>query len=62
MMPQLNRVFEELGIYHEEHKVPTKVLKSLEVIARKAAAKNATVVAESKKRKGTSVTKLASKK
>ena len=29
-MPRLNRVFEELGIHHEEQKVPTKVLKSLE--------------------------------
>ena len=61
-MPQLNRVFEELGIHHEEHKVPAKVLKSLEDKARKAIAKNATAVAKLKKRKGTGMTKLASKK
>jgi hypothetical protein len=30
MMPHLNRVFEEFGIHHEEHDVPTKVHKSLE--------------------------------
>jgi hypothetical protein len=30
IMPQLNRVLEELGIHHEEHKVPLKVLKSIE--------------------------------
>ena len=29
-MPHLNRVFEELGIHHEEHEVPAKVQKSLE--------------------------------
>ena len=29
-MPCLNQVFEELGIHHEEHKVPLKVLKSIE--------------------------------
>jgi FtsP/CotA-like multicopper oxidase with cupredoxin domain len=28
-MPHLNLVFEELGIYHKEHKVPAKVLKSI---------------------------------
>ena len=29
-MPRLNWVFEELDIHHEEHKVPSKVLKSIE--------------------------------
>ena len=49
-MPRLNRVFEEFGIHHEEHDVPTKIHKSLEDKARKAATKNMTVVAEAKKR------------
>jgi hypothetical protein len=61
-MPQLNRVFEELGIHHEEHKVPAKVLKSIEDKARKAAAKNNTTAVESKKRIGTSMAKVVSKK
>lgn len=51
-MPRLNHVFEELGIHHENHKVPMKVLKSLEDKAKKATTKNATAVAEAKKRKG----------
>ena len=51
MMPHLNRIFEELGIHHEEHDVPAKVHKSLEDKARKATAKNAIAVAEAKKRK-----------
>ena len=37
-MPRLNHVLEELGIHHTEHKVPAKVLKSLEGKARKVAA------------------------
>ena len=61
-MTRLNRVFEELGIHHEEHKVPSKVLKSIEEKAKKAAAKNATAVVESKKRKGASGPKTISKK
>jgi hypothetical protein len=61
-LPQLNHVFEELGIHHEEHKVPVKVLKSIEDKARKAAAKNNTIEIESKKRRGTSVAKSISKK
>jgi hypothetical protein len=52
MMPCLNCVFEELGIHHEEHKVPAKVLKSIEDKVKKAAAKNTTAMAESEKRKG----------
>jgi hypothetical protein len=51
-MPWLNRVFEELGIHHEEHKVPTKVLKSIEDKTKNAIAKNNTAAAESKKRRG----------
>ena len=39
-----------------------KVHKSLEDKAKKAAAKNATVVAEAKKRKGTSTSKILSKR
>jgi len=50
-MPCLNRVFEELGIHHEEHDVPAKVHRSLEDKARKATTKNATIVAKVKKRK-----------
>ena len=59
---RLNWVFEELGIHHEEHKVPPKVLKSVEEKAKKVAAKNATTVAESKKRKGASGPQTISKK
>ena len=51
-MPWLNRVFEEFRVHHEEHDVPTRVHKSIEDKARKAAAKNVTVVAEARKRKG----------
>ena len=51
-MPHLNRVFEELGIHHEEHDVPVKVRKSLEDKAKKAAAKNATATADAKKKRG----------
>jgi hypothetical protein len=54
-------VFEELGIHHEEHVVPSKVLASIEK-KQKAAAKNATVAAESKKRKGQAGLKTLSKK
>jgi hypothetical protein len=61
-MPRLNHVFEELGIHHEEHKVPAKVPKSLEDKARKAATKNTTAVAKVKKRKGTGRAKAISKK
>lgn len=50
-MPALT-ASEELGIHHKNHKVPGKVLKSLEDKAKKATAKNATTVAEAKKRKG----------
>jgi hypothetical protein len=39
-------MFEELGIHHEEHKVPAKVLKSLDNKAKKVAAKNTTATAE----------------
>jgi tRNA C32,U32 (ribose-2'-O)-methylase TrmJ len=51
-MPRLNRVFEELGIHHGEHVVPSKVLSSIEKKKQNAAVKNATVAAKSKKRKG----------
>jgi hypothetical protein len=61
--PQLNRVFEELGIHHEEHVVPPKVLASIEKKKKqKAATKNATIVAESKKRKDQAGSKTLSKK
>jgi hypothetical protein len=52
---------EELGIHHEEHKVPPKVLASIEEKSKRAAAKNVTMVVESKKRKGTGVSKAAGK-
>jgi hypothetical protein len=51
-----------LGIHPEEHKVPLKVLKSIEEKANKAASKNATMVVESKKGKGASGPKIISKK
>lgn len=62
MMPHLNRVFEELGIHHEEHDVPTKVHKSLQDKAKKATTKNVTAAAEAKKRKRTGLSKVVSKK
>ena len=61
-MPHLNHVFEELGMHHVEHKVPVKVLKSIEDKAKKAATKNNTTAAESKKRRGIGVAKAVSKK
>ena len=61
-MPHLNHVFEELGMHHVEHKVPVKVLKSIEDKARKATVKNNTTVAESKKRRGSVAAKAISKK
>ena len=61
-MPRLNRVFEEFGIHHEEHDVPVKVHKSLEDKAKRATTKNATAAAKAKKRKGTSTSKIISKR
>jgi hypothetical protein len=61
-MPRLNCVFDELGIHHEEHKVPAKVLKSLEDKEKKAALKNTTATAKAKKRKGIGRAKAISKK
>ena len=61
-LPWLNRVFEELGIHHMEHKVPAKVLKSLDDKARKAIAKNTTIAAETKKRRGAGTSKVVSKR
>jgi hypothetical protein len=58
-MPLLNRVLEELGIHLEEHKVPLEVLAMIE---KKAAAKNATVAVESKKRKEIGASKVVAKK
>ena len=54
-------MFEELGIHHMEHKVPAKVLKSLEDKARKATAKNTTVAAEMKKRRGLALLRLSAR-
>lgn len=59
-MPCLNRVFKELGIHHEEHKVLVKV--SLEDKEKKAIAKNTTAMAKVKKRIGASWAKAISKK
>ena len=61
-MPCLNRVFEEFGIHHEEHDVPTKIHKSLEDKARKSTVKNTTAATEAKKRKGTDASKVVSKR
>jgi hypothetical protein len=61
-MPRPNRVFEELGIHHEEHKVPLKVLASIEEKSKKTATKNTTATAELKKRKGASVSRATRKK
>jgi hypothetical protein len=60
-MPRLNRVLEELGIHHEEHSVPPKVLATIKE-KKKATAKNATVAVESKKRKGIGASKVVAKK
>jgi len=59
-MPCLNRVFKELGIHHEEHKVLVKV--SLEDKEKKAIAKNTTAMAKVKKRIGAGWAKAVSKK
>jgi hypothetical protein len=61
-MPRLNRVLEELGIHHEEHKVPTEVLAMIEEKKKKATAKNTMAAAESKKRKGIGASKVVTKK
>jgi hypothetical protein len=61
-MPRLNRVFKEMGIHHEEHVVPPKVLTSIEKKKQKATAKNVIVAVESKKRKGQVGSKALSKK
>jgi tRNA C32,U32 (ribose-2'-O)-methylase TrmJ len=61
-MPRLNRVFEELGVHHEEYVIPLEVLASIEKKKKKAAAKNVTAVAESKKRKGQVGPKVVPKK
>jgi hypothetical protein len=61
-MPRLNCVFEEFGIHHEEHKVLAKVLKAIEDKENKVTLKNATAVAEAKKRKGAGQGKTISKK
>jgi len=60
-MPQLNRVFEEVGIVYREREVPTEVLASIEK-KKKAFTKNVTAEAESKKRKGAAVTQALAKK
>jgi hypothetical protein len=60
-MPWLNRVLEELGIRHKEHKVPPKVLAMIEE-KKKVAAKNAMAATESKKRKGIGASKVVAKK
>ena len=61
-MPWLNRVFEEFGIYYEEHEVPVKVYKSIEDKARKATTKNITIVVEARKRKGATAPKVTTKR
>lgn len=62
-MPRLNRVFEEMGIKYGDRNVPSKILKSIEEKASKAAAAtNTTACTESKKRKAAGVRKAPSKK
>jgi hypothetical protein len=61
-MHWLNRVFAEFGIQHGEHDVPMKVHKSLEDKAKKATTKNATTMAEAKKRRGAGASKVISEK
>ena len=61
-MPRLNHVFEKLCVHHEEHKIPTKVLKSIEDKAKKAAMKNDSATAKLKKRRGVGMAKAVSKK
>jgi hypothetical protein len=62
MMPRLNGVLEEFGIHHEEYVVPLDVLATIEEKKRKVATKNATVAAESKKRKGMAGSKVLAKR
>jgi hypothetical protein len=52
---------EELGIRHEEYDILTDVLTVIEE-KKKAAAKNATAVAEAKKRKGAGASRDVAKK
>jgi hypothetical protein len=61
-MPRLNRVLEKFGIHHEEYVVPPDVLATIEETKRKAAAKNVTAMAESKKMKGMVGPKALAKK
>ena len=61
-MPRLNRVFEELGIVYREREVPAEVLASIDKKKKKAFAKNVTVEAESKKRKGAAVARRLQKR
>jgi hypothetical protein len=61
-MSWLNWVLEELGIHHEEYVVPLEVFASIEEKRKKAAAKNATAAAESRKRKGQVGPKAVAKK
>jgi hypothetical protein len=61
-MPRLNWVFEELGIHHENRKVPDKILASIARKEKKTLAKNATAAVETKKRKGQPYLKVMSKK
>ena len=58
-MPRFNRVFEELGIKHDEYVVPPDMLLSLE--KRKDASKHVAAV-ESRKRRGGRATKALAKK
>lgn len=58
-MLRFNRVFEELGIKHDEYVVPPDMLLSLE--KRKDASKTV-VAAESRKRRGGGTTKVLAKK
>jgi len=60
-MAWFNRVLEEYGIHHKEYDVPVEVIASLEK-KKDVAAKNVTMTAEAKKRKGGGATKAAAKK
>jgi len=59
-IPWFNRVFEELGIKHEEYVIPSDVILSLE--KKKDAGKNLTAAAESKKRRGGGASKALAEK
>lgn len=62
-MPRLNQVFEEMGIHHSEHTVPSKDLRSVRDKEEKERnTKGATLAAGARKRRGDSSARAAPKR